>query len=79
MEIKVLGPGCKKCITLEKRVYEALEGEGENAQVEKVTDYAQITSYGVLSTPGLVIDGEVVSVGKVPTVRRIQELIEAAR
>ena len=77
MLIKVLGPGCKNCVTLEKNVREALTRLGVEAAVEKVTDYADIMAHGVMSTPGLVIDGEVVSYGRVPTPTQIVELIAA--
>ena len=77
MLIKVLGPGCKNCVTLEKNVREALTRLGVEAEVEKVTDYADIMAHGVMSTPGLVIDGEVVSSGRVPTPTQVAELIQA--
>ena len=77
MLIKVLGPGCKNCTTLEKNVREALTRLGVDAEVEKVTDYSEIMAHGVMSTPGLVIDGDVVSYGRVPTPTQIVELIQA--
>lgn len=77
MLIKVLGPGCKNCTNLEKNVREALTRLGVDAEVEKVTDYADIMAHGVMSTPGLVIDGDVVSYGRVPTPTQIVELIQA--
>lgn len=77
MLIKVLGPGCKNCVNLEKNVREALTRLGVDAEVEKVTEYADIMAHGVMSTPGLVIDGDVVSYGRVPTPTQIVELIEA--
>ncbi len=78
MHIKVLGPGCKNCTTLEANVREALTRLGREAEIEKVTDYAAIMAHGVMSTPGLVIDGEVVSYGRVPSPTQIQELITQA-
>jgi len=66
MEIKVLGPGCAKCRQAEKAVCDAVAEAGVAAEVEKVTDMMQIAGYGVLSTPAVVVDGEVRSVGKVP-------------
>lgn len=75
MDIKVLGPGCKNCVTLEQRTKEALANLGAEATVEKVEDYDQIAAYGIMATPGLVIDGQVVVVGKVPTVSAIEELL----
>ncbi|MBB1514585.1 thioredoxin family protein [Tessaracoccus sp. MC1679] len=77
MLIKVLGPGCKNCVNLEKNVREALTRLGVDADVEKVTEYADIMAHGVMSTPGLVIDGDVVSYGRVPTPTQIVELIQA--
>lgn len=77
MDIKVLGPGCKNCVTLEQRTKEALANLGAEATVEKIEDYDQIASYGIMATPGLVIDGQVVIAGKVPTVSAIEELIAA--
>ncbi|MBW6515136.1 MAG: TM0996/MTH895 family glutaredoxin-like protein [Candidatus Cloacimonetes bacterium] len=65
MIIKVLGSGCPKCKKLEENVRKALEEKGIKAQVEKVTDITKIMNYGVMMTPGLVIDEKVVSVGKV--------------
>ncbi len=65
MEIKILGIGCPKCEQLTKNVKEALEKAGLQAEVEKVTDIKTISSYGVMMTPALVIDGQVKAVGKV--------------
>lgn len=78
MKIKVLGPGCANCKTLERRTVEALEQMQLPAEVTKVEDLDTIVSYGILRTPGLVIDEKVVWAGGVPTVERIKELIGAA-
>lgn len=67
MEIKVLGPGCPKCQQTEKVVKEAVAESGVAANVEKVTDVMKIAGYGVFGTPAVVVDGEVKSVGKIPT------------
>ena len=67
MHIKVLGPGCPKCQQTEKVVTEAVAESGADAQVEKVTDTMEIAGYGVFGTPAVVIDGQVKSVGKIPT------------
>lgn len=67
MKIKVLGPGCAKCEKTEKLVKEALAEAGVVADVEKVTDVMEIAGYGVLATPAVVVDGEVKSVGKIPS------------
>ncbi|PKM84647.1 MAG: redox-active disulfide protein 2 [Firmicutes bacterium HGW-Firmicutes-11] len=76
MDIKVLGPGCKNCVTLEANTKAAIDTLGLEADFEKVTDYAQIAKYGIMSTPGLVIDGKVVSFGKVLKTDAIIELIK---
>ncbi len=65
--IEVLGPGCQKCRYTEQVVREVVAAEGIEAEIIHVTDYAEIASRGVLSTPGLVIDGTVVVSGRVPT------------
>ena len=67
MDIKILGPGCPKCELTKKHVQEALVETGVDATVEKVTDVMEIAGYGVFGTPAVVIDGEVKSVGKIPT------------
>ena len=77
MTIKVLGPGCMNCRTLEQRTREALTGINRTATVEKVTDLDGISSYGVMRTPGLVIDEKLVWQGGVPSVEKIKELITA--
>ena len=67
MEVKVLGPGCPKCKQTEDVVREAVAESGVDADVEKVTDTMKIAMYGVFGTPAVVVDGEVKSVGKVPS------------
>ena len=67
MEIKVLGPGCPKCQQTEKVVKEAVAEAGIDASVEKITDTMEIAGYGVFGTPAIVVDGEVKSVGKIPS------------
>lgn len=64
MKIKILGTGCAKCKALEENAKKAVAQAGIFAQVEKVEDLVEIMNYGVMSTPGLVIDGEVKSTGK---------------
>lgn len=78
MKIEILGPGCRNCALLEKRVREAVDTLGVNADVAKVVDYDDILAKGVMATPGLVIDGQVVFSGKVPTTRAIQEIVHNA-
>jgi len=65
-KIEVLGPGCPNCQKLEANVREAVSRAGVEAEIVKVTDYRQILDHGVMSTPGLVIDGKVVSAGRIP-------------
>ncbi len=77
MTIKVLGPGCVNCRTLETRTRDALAQLGIAASLEKVEDIKLIASYGILRTPGLVIDGKVVIAGQVPTIDKIKELLLA--
>jgi len=76
MEIKVLGPGCPRCQQTEKVVREAVAEAGVAASVEKVTDVMKIASYGVFTTPAVVVDGEVKSVGKVPSKDEIKSWIQ---
>lgn len=75
MIIKILGSGCKKCITLSENTQSALANLGREAQVIKVTDFAEIAAHGVMSTPALVIDDKVVSVGKVLTTAEVEKLL----
>ena len=75
MEIKVLGPGCPKCKQTEQRVREAVAEAGIEANVEKVTDIMEIAGYGVLGTPAVIIDGQVKSVGKIPSTKEIKSWI----
>lgn len=66
MEIKVLGPGCKKCHETEKIVKAAVAEAGIDTVVDYVTDIKEIAQYGVFVTPAVVVNGDVKSVGKVP-------------
>ena len=75
MEIKVLGPGCPKCQQTETVVKEAVSESGLPADVVKVTDTMEIAKHGVFGTPAVVVDGEVKSVGKIPTKDEIKEWI----
>ncbi len=74
MKIEILGTGCSKCETLTNNVKTAIANAKVFAQVEKVDDPIKIMEYGVMSTPGLVINGVVKSTGKVLTAQEIQEL-----
>lgn len=75
MKIKVLGSGCSKCKTLAENTQTALTHLGLDADIIKVTDYAEIAAHGVMSTPALVIDDKVVSVGKVLLSSEIEKLL----
>ena len=78
MHIKILGPGCPNCQNLEKAARAAVAQLGLEATVEKVTDYGQIASYGIMSTPGLVVDEQVLAYGRVPTTAQVVELLARA-
>ena len=78
MEVKILGTGCPNCKRLEKVTRQALDELGFEATVTKVTNMMDILSYQIPATPGLVIDGEVVSYGRVPTKAETTSLITAA-
>ena len=78
MEIKILGTGCPNCKRLEKNAREALARMAVEGTVTKVTEMQEIMTYEILSTPGLVIDGKVVSSGRVPAVAEISSMIATA-
>ena len=75
MKIEILGVGCPKCKQLYTNVQEALKSAGKEAEVAKVEDLVKITEYAVMTTPALVIDGEVKSSGKVLSPREISKFI----
>ncbi|MHB1485713.1 MAG: thioredoxin family protein [Saccharofermentanales bacterium] len=76
MVIKILGSGCKSCVTLTENTKKAVAALGIDAGIEKVTDFAQISAYGVMSTPALVVDEKVVSFGKVLKPEDIIKILE---
>ena len=76
MLIEVLGSGCAKCKLLAERAEAAVRDLGLDANIVKVTDFPEIVSRGVMSTPGLVVDGVVKSQGHVPTVAAIQGMLK---
>jgi small redox-active disulfide protein 2 len=78
MNIKILGTGCAKCQSLEKVVKEAVAELKLDATVEKVTDLCKILEYPILTTPGMVIDGKVVSSGKALNKSEVIKLIISA-
>lgn len=75
MDIKILGSGCTKCQTLERITHEAVDELGLSADFEKITDPGEIAAWGVMSTPALVIDDQVVLSGRVPTSDDIKRLL----
>lgn len=75
MEIKVLGPGCARCESLEKEVINALAELDVAADVKKIKDIQQIMSYKIMSTPGLVINDKLKVFGRVPKREEIKKLI----
>ncbi len=77
--VKVLGSGCAKCNDLESNTKAALEQLGMDSTVGHVTDFAQIASYGVMTTPALVVDGKVVSYGKVLKTDEIVRILKQVR
>jgi len=76
MEIKILGPGCSRCGELERRTINVLAELNIPADVEKVTDIKKIMAYGILSTPGLVINGKVKSSGRIPRPEEIKAWVQ---
>jgi small redox-active disulfide protein 2 len=78
MTIQVLGPGCKRCEALATVTREAVSQLDLDASVEKITDYAQMARIGVMSTPALAIDGQLVFSGSVPSVEQVKGLLSAA-
>ncbi|BDD11628.1 thioredoxin family protein (plasmid) [Fulvitalea axinellae] len=79
MEIMVLGPGCPKCKKLEEATNQAVAQSETQVNVTKVEDIMKIMEYGIMSTPALVIDGEVVMKGRVPSVNELAELITSKK
>lgn len=69
---KVLGPGCKNCITTAKLIEDKAAALGVAIAIEKVTDMAAILGYGVMSTPGVVLDGKVVHAGGIPQPDKVE-------
>jgi small redox-active disulfide protein 2 len=76
--IEVLGPGCANCKRLEQVAREAIGMAGVEAEVVKVVDYREIAARGVMSTPGLVIDGKVMSTGRTPSAGDIAKWLTEA-
>lgn len=77
--VKVLGSGCAKCNALEEAAKEALLELGMDGTIDHVTDFTQIAAYGVMSTPALVVDGKVVSFGKVLKKQEVIDILKKVR
>ena len=77
--VKVLGSGCAKCNALEAATVEALKELGMDATIDHVTDFTQIAAYGVMTTPALVVDGKVVSFGKVLKKEEVIKILQKVR
>ncbi len=75
MDIKILGPGCVRCKTLEKQVINTLAELDIAANVSKVEDVVKIMEYGILSTPALVINEKVIFSGRIPAVSDLKEIL----
>ena len=75
MKIEVLGTGCSKCETLYENTKKAVEESGKNAEIIKVEEIPKILAYGVVSTPALVVDGQVKFSGKVASVAEIMRML----
>ena len=76
-DVKVLGPGCKRCDTTVDMVQAEAARLGIHVKIEKVTDYAEIARFGIASTPGIVVDGKVVHAGGLPRADKIGEWLSA--
>jgi small redox-active disulfide protein 2 len=76
-DVKVLGPGCKRCDAAVQMVKDAAAAAGVEVAVAKVTDYAEIAGYGIASTPGIVVDGKVVHAGGLPKAEDLARWIAA--
>ncbi len=77
MEIKVLGPGCANCRKMEELAKQAVKELGIAAEVVKITDIGDIARHGILSTPGLIVNGKVKHTGKpLPSLDKVKELIK---
>ena len=75
MEIKILGTGCSKCKTLEQLTKDVVSTNGINATITKVDDIIEIMKYNIMATPALVIDGKVVTKGRIPSAEEIKQLL----
>ncbi|MGV6819146.1 MAG: thioredoxin family protein [Parvularcula sp.] len=76
-QVKVYGPGCKRCDALVSMIKEAAEKAGVAVDVDKITDYAEIAQAGVASTPGLSVDGKLVHAGGLPDPSKVESWLSA--
>jgi len=76
MKIQILGIGCPKCKQTEANAIEAIKNLGFDAEIEKITDLNKITDFGIMATPGLVVDGDVKFSGKIPKVSEIEQALK---
>ena len=76
MEIKVCGPGCANCTKAENIVKEAVAASGTDAQILKISDFAEMAKLGVLSTPAVLVNDQIKCVGKVPTKDEVLEWLK---
>jgi small redox-active disulfide protein 2 len=77
--VKILGGGCAKCNQLEAATKEALKQLGMDVTIDHVTDFSQIATYGVMTTPAIVVDGKVVSYGKILKVNEVVKILQKVR
>lgn len=75
IEIKILGTGCPKCNSLEKLTRKVVQDAGIDAEIEKVEDIIEIMNYGIMRTPGLLVNGEVKVSGRLPSEKEIHEML----
>ena len=78
LEIRVLGPGCPNCIRLERMVYNACAKLNLDADIQKITDMNEYPKYGLMMTPGLVVNSKLISQGKVPTESTLEHWLTSA-
>ena len=78
LEIRILGAGCENCQRLEQLVFNVCAENDLNADIQKITDHNEFSTYGVKATPALVVNGKVLSQGIIPTVSTLKQCLEEA-